>query len=108
MPTPEEFAEAQRARFVEELSDLLRIPSISTLPAHRENMQRAARWIADRPRRTGLDAEIIAAQPHPVGYAEWVGAPGRPMHSPDEKLDLVHFHNGIHAVMRFWERMATT
>ena len=30
------------------------------------------------------------------------------MHCPDEKLDLVHFHNGIHAVMRFWERMATT
>ena len=56
MPTPEEFAEAQRARFEEELSDLLRIPSVGTLPAHREDMQRAAGWIADRLRRTGNDA----------------------------------------------------
>jgi acetylornithine deacetylase/succinyl-diaminopimelate desuccinylase-like protein len=28
------------------------------------------------------------------------------VHSPDEKLDLVHFHKGIEAVMRFWEQMA--
>ncbi len=78
MPTPDEFAEAQRARFEEELCEVLRIPSISTLPAHREDMQRAARWIADRLRRAGLDAEIIATRRHPLVYAEWVGAPGRP------------------------------
>jgi acetylornithine deacetylase/succinyl-diaminopimelate desuccinylase-like protein len=78
MPTPAEFVEAQRARFEDELSDLLRIPSISTLPAHREDMQRAARWVADRLRTTGLDAEVVPTQRHPLVYAEWLGAPGRP------------------------------
>ncbi len=78
MPTPAEFVETQRARFEEELSDLLRIPSISTLPSHREDMQRAARWVADRIRTAGLDAEIIPTQRHPLVYAEWLGAPGRP------------------------------
>ncbi len=78
MATPVEFAQEHRARFEEELSDLLRIPSISTLPAHREDMQRAARWVADRLRTIGLDAELIPTQRHPLVYAEWLGVPGRP------------------------------
>jgi acetylornithine deacetylase/succinyl-diaminopimelate desuccinylase-like protein len=78
MPTPAEFVDSQRVRFEEELSDLLRIPSISTLPAHREDMQRAAQWIADHLRKTGLDADVIPTQRHPLVYAEWLGASGRP------------------------------
>ena len=78
MPVPAEFVESQRARFEDELSELLRIPSVSTLPAHREDLQRAARWVADRLRRAGLDAEVISTQRHPLVYAEWQGAPGRP------------------------------
>lgn len=78
MPVPAEFVESQRARFEDELSDLLRIPSISTLPEHREDMQRAAQWVADHLHRAGLDAEVIATQRHPLVYGEWLGAPGRP------------------------------
>lgn len=78
MATPVEFAQEHRARFEEDLSDLLRIPSISTLPAHREDMQRAAQWVADRLRTIGLDTELIPTQRHPLVYAEWLGAPGRP------------------------------
>ena len=78
MPTPTEFVDAQRARFEEELSDLLRIPSVSTLPAHRDDMQRAARWVGDHLCAAGLDAGVIPTQRHPLVYGEWLGAPGRP------------------------------
>src|SRR5690242_15847051 len=78
MPRPAEFVESQRARFEDELSDLLRIPSVSTLPAHRKDMQRAARWVADHLRRADLDAEVITTQRHPLVYAEWLGASGKP------------------------------
>jgi acetylornithine deacetylase/succinyl-diaminopimelate desuccinylase-like protein len=78
MPTPAEFVEAQRGRFEDELSDLLRIPSISTLPAHRQDMERAAQWVADRLRTAGVEAEVIPTQRHPLVYAERLRAPGRP------------------------------
>ncbi len=78
MPTPTEFVRERRARFEEELCDLLRIPSISTLPAHRTDVQAAARWVTDHLRTSGLRAELIPTQGHPLVYAEWSGARGRP------------------------------
>ncbi len=78
MPTPVEFAGAHRAQFEAELCDFLRIPSVSTLPAHREDVRAAARWVADYLRAIGLEAELIEGQGHPLVYAEWLGARGRP------------------------------
>jgi acetylornithine deacetylase/succinyl-diaminopimelate desuccinylase-like protein len=78
MPTPVEFVSAHRAQLEAELCDLLRIPSISTLPAHREDTRAAARWIADHLRSIGLDTELIESQGHPLVYAEWTGARGQP------------------------------
>jgi acetylornithine deacetylase/succinyl-diaminopimelate desuccinylase-like protein len=78
MATPTEFVATHRAQFESELSDLLRIPSVSTLPSHREDMRTAARWLADHLRSIGLDVDVIATQGHPLVYAEWLGARGRP------------------------------
>ena len=78
MAGPFEFVRAHRARFEEDLCALLRIPSISTLPEHREDMQRAARWIADRLAAAGIHAEVVPTRRHPLVYAERQGAPGRP------------------------------
>jgi acetylornithine deacetylase/succinyl-diaminopimelate desuccinylase-like protein len=78
MPSPVEFADAHRARFESELSDLLRIPSISTLPEHRDDTRRAAHWLAEYLRSMDLPAELIETAGYPLVYAEWLGAPGRP------------------------------
>ena len=78
MTTPREFARARGPRFEQELCEWLRIPSVSTLPAHRPDMARAAAWLARHLGAIGLEACVIPGDGHPLVYAEWLGAPGRP------------------------------
>jgi acetylornithine deacetylase/succinyl-diaminopimelate desuccinylase-like protein len=75
----EAYLEGRRDQIVDQLCDFLRIPSVSTDPARREDMARAAQWVADRLREAGPFAvEILPTAGHPVVYAEWRGAPGCP------------------------------
>jgi acetylornithine deacetylase/succinyl-diaminopimelate desuccinylase-like protein len=76
--TPLEHAREQRASFLASVIDLLRIPSISTLPEHKSDMQRAAAWLRDRLQSIGLRAEIISGDGHPLVYAEWLEATAAP------------------------------
>ncbi|MBT4735435.1 MAG: dipeptidase, partial [Candidatus Marinimicrobia bacterium] len=63
-------------RYLEELLELLRIPSISTDMTHQEDMRHAAQWVADNLERSGLDtAQVLETEGHPVVFAEWSGAP---------------------------------
>ncbi len=58
-------------RFVSELDSFLRIPSISTDPAHNEDVLAGANWLADHLR--GLDLNRVDVMPtpgHPIVYAE--------------------------------------
>lgn len=58
-------------RFVEELSELLRIPSISAESAHAPDMLRCAEWLCDALLRSGADrAEVMSTDGNPVVYAE--------------------------------------
>jgi len=73
------FVEQNKDRFLDELKDFLRIPSISTLPEHASDVQRAATFVADSLRRAGLEnIEIIPTAKHPLVYADWLHAPGKP------------------------------
>ncbi len=70
--------EQNRARFVAQLKDWLRIPSVSADSRHKQDVARAAEFVADDLRRAGLGVETIATPGHPIIYAEWCGAPGKP------------------------------
>lgn len=66
-------------RFLAELKELLRIPSVSTLPQHKEDVAKAARFIADDLRRMGMEnVEVIPTAGHPLVYADWLHAAGKP------------------------------
>jgi acetylornithine deacetylase/succinyl-diaminopimelate desuccinylase-like protein len=68
-----------KKRFIEELKDLLRIPSISTLPEHKPDIERAAKFVADEMKRLGLEhVEVIKGEGHPLVYADWLHAAGKP------------------------------
>jgi len=77
--TTDAFIDGNRERFLNELKDFLRIPSISTLPEHRPDLDRAAQFVADSLREAGLESvEIIHTDKHPLVYADWLHAPGKP------------------------------
>src|SRR5438093_9050325 len=73
------FVRESQDRFLEELKTFLRIPSISTLPEHRGDIERAARFVADSLGAAGLEnVEVIPTGKHPLVYADWMHAPGKP------------------------------
>jgi acetylornithine deacetylase/succinyl-diaminopimelate desuccinylase-like protein len=75
-----QFVRGQKDRYEEELKALCAIPSISSEPAHRADVARAAGWLADRLRAAGMRAvEVIPTGGHPVVVGESPAAtPGRP------------------------------
>jgi len=74
----EAYLEAHRTNFEEQLKDLIRIPSVSAQPAHDSDTRRAAVWVRDNLAAMGLSPELIETKGHPIVYAEWLGAPGKP------------------------------
>ncbi|GAB4291419.1 MAG: dipeptidase [Ignavibacteriaceae bacterium] len=65
--------------YIEELKEFLRIPSISALPEHKEDVQKAAKFVADKLKAAGLNkVEVIQTEGHPLIYGEWLGAPNKP------------------------------
>src|SRR5438876_8427168 len=79
MATPEEFLEQTREQGLKELEDFLRIPSISSQPERADDVRRAAGHLAEQYERIGLEnAQVIETAGHPVVYADWLKAPGKP------------------------------
>ncbi len=73
------FVNQNRDRFLSELKEFIRIPSISTLPENRPDIERAARFVAESLRAVGMEhIEIIPTEKHPLVYADWLRAPGKP------------------------------
>ena len=67
------------ASSIERLCDWLRIPSISTDPAHSADCARAAAWAADRLREAGLSVEVL-----PTGNPPGSGRPVVVGHTPGD------------------------
>ena len=68
-----------RANFLDGLRQLLRIPSISTLPEHQPDIRRAAELVAAELRQAGLhQVRLIEGDGNPLVYGEWLQAPGKP------------------------------
>lgn len=73
------FVDSHSERFMQEWRELLAIPSISALPEHAGDVQRAAEWFAAQLReQLGMQVEVIPTTQHPLVYAERLQAPGKP------------------------------
>jgi acetylornithine deacetylase/succinyl-diaminopimelate desuccinylase-like protein len=70
--------EREKEGYLEELKELLRIPSISADPAHKDDVLRCADFALQKMRDAGLAAERIETNGNPLLYAEWTGAEGKP------------------------------
>ena len=70
---------AHQERYLKELLDFLRIPSISALPEHAQEVARAGHWVAQRLTAAGVEnVEVLPTGGHPVAYGDWLHAPGKP------------------------------
>src|SRR3974390_1194864 len=79
MSKTSQYVETNKQRLLDELKDFLRIPSISTLPEHQPDIARAAEFVAHAMRAAGLEnIKIIPTAKHPLVYADWLHAPGKP------------------------------
>jgi acetylornithine deacetylase/succinyl-diaminopimelate desuccinylase-like protein len=74
-----DYARQNQHRFLNELKDLLRIPSISTIEEHNSDVRRAAEFVANDLRRIGMEnVQVIETNGHPLVYADWLHASGKP------------------------------
>jgi acetylornithine deacetylase/succinyl-diaminopimelate desuccinylase-like protein len=95
----ETWFEAHRDERLQSYFDLLRIPSISTLPDHAADVRAAASWIADEMRRIGLEhVDVSETGGHPIVYGDWLGA-------ADAPTILVYCHYDVQPVdpLDLWE-----
>ncbi|HXB69637.1 MAG TPA: dipeptidase [Candidatus Acidoferrales bacterium] len=73
------FVKENQPRLLEELKNFVRIPSISTLPEHRDDIARAAAFVSDSLHAVGMEnVALIHTDKHPLVYADWLHAPGKP------------------------------
>ncbi|WP_391207250.1 dipeptidase [Psychrobacillus sp. L4] len=89
----------KREAHLEELKQFLRIPSISSLSEHKEDMQKGAQWLADSLSKAGLENVIVdKTSGHPVVYADWLHAEGKP-------TMLIYGHYDVQPVdpLNLWE-----
>jgi acetylornithine deacetylase/succinyl-diaminopimelate desuccinylase-like protein len=85
-----------RAKHLAELKEFLAIPSISSLPEHKEDVQKAANWAANALQEIGLEnINVYPTEKHPVVYGDWLKAAGKPTvliygHYDVQPIDPVH------------------
>ncbi|MER5478323.1 dipeptidase [Streptomyces sp. NPDC002734] len=89
------YIEQHRASFLEELSQWLRIPSVSAQPEHAGDVRRSADWLAGALKETGFPVvEVWDTPGAPAVFAEW------PAEEPDAPVVLVYGHHDVQPAAR--------
>jgi acetylornithine deacetylase/succinyl-diaminopimelate desuccinylase-like protein len=71
MEKTQQFIQANKQKFVDELFALLRIPSVSADPNYQGDVAACAAHLATHLQQIGLEAvEVISTAGHPIVYAE--------------------------------------
>ena len=77
---------ANQDRYLKELLEFLRIPSVSSLKEHKADVAKAAEWVGARMQAAGVEnVQVLPTGGHPVVYGDW-------MHAPDKPTVLIYGH----------------
>jgi acetylornithine deacetylase/succinyl-diaminopimelate desuccinylase-like protein len=88
--SPFSFAEAHHTDTLNQLIEFLRIPSISTTPERRPDIDRAAGWLAARMQAIGFErVEVVPTGGPPIAYGEWLKA------GPNAPTLLIYGHYDV-------------
>ena len=97
--TLDHYFKSNREDHLEELKSFLRIPSVSSLSKHKDDVRNAAVWLTKALKKAGLEhIRIDETEGHPVVYADWLHAEGKP-------TVLVYGHYDVQPVdpLHLWE-----
>ncbi len=73
------YAHENKNKFLDDLKEVLEIPSVSTDPVRAEDMRRTAEWLVGKLENLGMENVTIYPTPkHPVVYADWLHAENAP------------------------------
>lgn len=79
MKATQQFITQHQSRFLDELMDLLRIPSISADSAYKQDVMHCADWVAEKLRAAGADkVEVCPTKGFPIVYGEKIIDPAKP------------------------------
>lgn len=85
--TAEAWLDQEQDRYIEELKEFIRIPSVSAKPENFADVQRAAEWVVERVKRAGIEnARVMPTTGHPCVYADWLHA------GADEPTVMIYGH----------------
>jgi len=70
--------EREKKKAVEDLVEILKIPSVSADPARKSDVRKAAEWLAAKMNAAGVKTEIKATAGNPIVYGESPGPKGAP------------------------------
>ncbi len=66
------YARDNRNRFVRELQEFVRFPSVSAQPAHARDVKACAEWLGNHVRQVGLrTVRVVPTARHPIVYGAW-------------------------------------
>lgn len=75
----QDYLHLNKDRFLDEMLEFLRIPSVSALPEHAADVRQAGAWVMARINAAGVEhVEMLETGGHPVVYGDWLHAPGKP------------------------------
>jgi len=67
------YAKTNRDHFLKDLFSFASIPSISTDPEHKADIETAALWVAQKLETMGIEAvKIFSTEGHPLVYGQWL------------------------------------
>lgn len=84
-----DYLAANESRFIADLSEYLRFPSVSAQPKHAPDLRAAAGWIADRSRALGLSVEVHETKGNPIVTAK------TPRYNRSKPTFLVYGHYDV-------------
>ena len=95
-----DFLDRHRDRHLAELTELLRIPSISAIERHVADIRAAASYLAERFRSIGLEhVELVETGGNPIVYGDWLHA------GPAAPTALLYGHYDVQPAdpLELWE-----
>ncbi len=100
MQTWQDYLDFHKDRFLNELFDFIRIPSVSAQEKHLNDVKLAADWVAARLSKAGIEhTEVMATGGHPVVYGDCLHA------GPDKPTVLIYGHFDVQPIdpLALWE-----